>query len=473
MPVIPIHEDGFGFSHLDANVPFAIEDAVVDGSGNLDITIGAGRIRWGDVQFEITSNTIVTQSSISDSPSPDDDYYAIIDYNGGSPQLNITTTPPSSNTNAEFEYLGYVTTDATPVVTGITDLRGFLPPTTHRAFDGSASTPSITFTGDTGTGFFLNGTDEVGLSGHLLPGSDATYSIGSASLAWETVAISGGKSAADLVLNFVHRDYAIYVDEDAAGSGNRGRMWLNAPHAGEIGIGPRGSNDTLNRLLIRGNTQVEGSVDIGDGSSANPALAFVGDHDTGLFRSGGDDLSFTCGGGTRTFTMDASSSPGFRPGADNQSNLGDPSFRWVAVYAVDGTINTSDVASKEQIEDSDLGLDFLLDVGTKKWKRKVGGRPHYGPVAQDVKAAMDARGVDFAGYVDPSHALDERDANCPWEGDSPRADAENADANCEQYHAEIAAQREQVELGLRHHEFIGPIITALGEISARLDAAGI
>ena len=106
----------------------------------------------------------------------------------------------------------------------------------------------------------------------------------------------------------------------------------------------------------------------------------------------------------------------FAPSVDNAIDLGQASFRWDDIYATNATIQTSDAREKIDIENSDIGWDFIraLRPVKYKWSEKVftdpetgqqtikpaGTRTHYGLIAQEVKATMDAQGIDdFSGYI--------------------------------------------------------------------------
>jgi hypothetical protein len=140
------------------------------------------------------------------------------------------------------------------------------------------------------------------------------------------------------------------------------------------------------------------------------------------------------------------------PQTDNAYTLGSSSKRWSDVYAVSGTVNTSDARLKTDIEDSRLGLAFILncrprayrwleggvtvewDGETKREVKRTGARTHYGLVAQEVQAALSLAGVDdFAGWVL----------------------ADKADPNSTQ--------------GLRYDQFIAPLIKAVQELAARVE----
>jgi hypothetical protein len=116
-----------------------------------------------------------------------------------------------------------------------------------------------------------------------------------------------------------------------------------------------------------------------------------------------------------------------RPMADNDTQSGSSSRRWIRVFAVNTAISSSDERDKLDINDSPLGLDFINDLrpvayrwkvgekkaiidqegkpildadGNKTYEIREGVRKHYGLISQEVKQAVDNSGVDdFAGWV--------------------------------------------------------------------------
>ena len=131
-----------------------------------------------------------------------------------------------------------------------------------------------------------------------------------------------------------------------------------------------------------------------------------------------------------------------RPATDNAVTLGASGARWSAVWSATGTIQTSDIRQKTDIEPSDLGLAFVLALAPVKYRWTVGGtedgqprpgrRTHYGLLAQQVQAVLD--GADFAGHIL----------------------ADPADPDSEQ--------------GLRYDSFIAPLIRAVQELAERVGA---
>ncbi|MFN2223031.1 MAG: tail fiber domain-containing protein, partial [Candidatus Promineifilaceae bacterium] len=78
------------------------------------------------------------------------------------------------------------------------------------------------------------------------------------------------------------------------------------------------------------------------------------------------------------------------PGVDDAYLLGDSSHRWQAVYAVEGTIQTSDGRFKENIVDLDAGLDEVgrLRPVTFNWIDRPEDGRHFGLVAQEVAEVL-------------------------------------------------------------------------------------
>ena len=74
-----------------------------------------------------------------------------------------------------------------------------------------------------------------------------------------------------------------------------------------------------------------------------------------------------------------------------------------------GTINTSDRRLKENIEDSDLGLEFVNKLRPVKYnyiKDKHDGKTKYGIAAQEVQEVLkESNNEDFAGIKDSDEYL--------------------------------------------------------------------
>jgi len=110
----------------------------------------------------------------------------------------------------------------------------------------------------------------------------------------------------------------------------------------------------------------------------------------------------------------------FYPSVDNAISIGVNILRFSAVFAANGTIQTSDEREKTEVAEAILGSDFVKSLRPVSYKWIEGGkrdtgerdesnnyiyesvpgqRTHWGFIAQEVKEAVDAAGVDFGGWV--------------------------------------------------------------------------
>jgi len=95
-------------------------------------------------------------------------------------------------------------------------------------------------------------------------------------------------------------------------------------------------------------------------------------------------------------------------GTDNAYTLGTSGRRWTEVFATNGTINTSDERSKEQIRsisDAEHLVAQSLKQSLKAFKfsdavikKGDGARIHIGVIAQEVKSIFEANGLDAHDY---------------------------------------------------------------------------
>lgn len=177
----------------------------------------------------------------------------------------------------------------------------------------------------------------------------------------------------------------------------------------------------------------------GGGGSAANAAGMLGYADA-AWTMGSDQSAHVrfettpSGSATRAERLRIESGGTVRPGADNAQTLGSSSFRWSAVHAVNGTIQTSDARDKTVVGDLGFAGDMVDAVEPRLFRWKVGGyrlvasatettvdddgkaiarlvpapaagaRTHAGFIAQDLRAAMEAIGTDFAAW-----GLDDKD----------------------------------------------------------------
>lgn len=98
----------------------------------------------------------------------------------------------------------------------------------------------------------------------------------------------------------------------------------------------------------------------------------------------------------------------FYANLDNAYSCGSSGRRWSVVYAGTGTINTSDERAKQQIRELSeaerrvaLGIKGMIRVfkfNDAVEKKGDGARWHFGVIAQEVKAAFEAEGLNAEDY---------------------------------------------------------------------------
>lgn len=114
-----------------------------------------------------------------------------------------------------------------------------------------------------------------------------------------------------------------------------------------------------------------------------------------VFSGGNFDVNGTLGfGSVETFSDGGSftiaSNSSINPLDDNSRGLGNASFRWTDVWALDGTINTSDERDKKNIRDLTYGLKEIMQLRSVKfnWKDAVNSEDKVGLIAQELKKVI-------------------------------------------------------------------------------------
>jgi len=90
------------------------------------------------------------------------------------------------------------------------------------------------------------------------------------------------------------------------------------------------------------------------------------------------------------------------PVSDNLWSLGNSTNRWTSVWAVDGTINTSDARDKTNIRDLDYGIKEIMQLHAIKfnWKNNSDAGDKLGIIAQEIKKVLPEVVRDWEYQVD-------------------------------------------------------------------------
>ncbi|MBG9375174.1 tail fiber domain-containing protein [Panacibacter sp. DH6] len=170
-------------------------------------------------------------------------------------------------------------------------------------------------------------------------------------------------------------------------------------------------NSTNNYINLLTPSASERGILFGDNlNAADGGIIYVGTSNTLQFRTNGnitrmslsDAGNLDIAGGTLSFgsvetladaganTISANST--FVPSTDNVRDLGTSLLRWNEVWAVDGTINTSDLRDKKNVEELKYGLKEIMQLRPVKFQwnsatASVSG-DKFGVIAQEIQKVL-------------------------------------------------------------------------------------
>jgi len=288
----------------------------------------------------------------------------------------------------------------------------------------------------------------------------ATIQLYSGTNKWGAISFNDNATNASNagLIGYYHPDNYMVFNTNSAE-----RMRINS--SGNVGIGTSSPSAVVSGSSLTVAGSIHSEINFVSSSAGVGALYF-GDTTSGAQRYAGyleynhsiDSLRFGTGtierlridSAGRITAVGTSGSARVIPLTDNVGYLGQAGNRWQAVYAVNGTIQTSDSRQKTEITGSNLGYEFIKSLRPVSYKWIDGGnnasyneegelvytkvpgkRNHYGFIAQEVKEALGS--TDFGGWV-------VEDVN----------DAESAQS-------------------LRYSEFIAPLTKALQEAMAKIE----
>lgn len=341
--------------------------AQFDGSGNLNFT-GAGNYRVGgnryafqfsgNPNYGLFFNSTNTRYEFRDGGALPVFYIGANDGNSvftGGVRVGNSTLANAGNirwTGADFQgYNGAAWVSFTATGGGGWGLTG-----------NSGTNPGINFVGTSdNTGFSVR-TNNVE---RLRVLADGKVGIGT-SAATARLHINGtsGEDALRIQTNGSTR---LFVD-DAGGvsigsltPGPAGGLYVS----GNVGIG---NTAPLNKLDVTGNVGITGNLD---------AAGNIGFGSVETFSDGGSN---TIASNSNIVPLSTTST----------STLGTSANRWASVWAVDGTINTSDERDKQNIRDLNYGLKEIMQLRSVRynWKNAASNEDKVGLIAQELKKVL-------------------------------------------------------------------------------------
>ena len=156
-----------------------------------------------------------------------------------------------------------------------------------------------------------------------------------------------------------------------------------------------------------------GTAYSGGSAAAGGRLLMEGGAASGTGNANGGEIRVTggapVGSGVYGDVVVGTSTPALRPQTSGGPNLGSGSFLWAEVFAVNGTINTSDAAIKTvrgslTVEELRVAKTIASQVLAYRWNDAIeakgdAARIHFGILAQNVKAAFEAEGLNPFAYA--------------------------------------------------------------------------
>ena len=140
-----------------------------------------------------------------------------------------------------------------------------------------------------------------------------------------------------------------------------------------------------------------------------------------------------------------------RPGGNGHQNLGNGSHRWATIYAVTGSINTSDKNEKKDIQELDEQYSKDIIMGLKpvsyKFIKNDSNRTHNGFIAQDIEESLTNMGLTTQDFA----------AVCKWQK-----------VYCEDGVNETPIEGEY-SYGLRYEELIAPLVKVVQQQQHEID----
>jgi hypothetical protein len=325
--------------------------------------------------------------------------------------VNLTNQMTAINAGGITVYSGASATEGARVVLNSGGLAGFkvVSGVDVATFSISASTGAAVFSGDVTGATITGGT--LNIAGKAIIDSAGLLTATGATITGTITSTSG--SIGGFTIG------ATYLSSGAGGTG----FFINS----STGAGSFGSVTAGGTVLAKAGLVLQ--TDTCTVSAGGNAFNNVGTLGASVVNV---SLTTSIAGG---YGIDSD----WSPQTDNTYNLGQATSagylanrRWQRLYSNNTTISTSDVNAKTDVADSALGLDFVNSLRPISYRWIVGhhevvkdaegnpvvigedpmGKPifeltdvpgvrlHYGFIAQEVKQAVDASGVeDFAGWV--------------------------------------------------------------------------
>lgn len=289
--------------------------------------------------------------------------------------VNVFTNP-----NNQFEGLTYATSNGTTSNAYLGENSAYA---TIGGVNGVVLASGSTFPG---TGRY------VGDSVAFRPWAASTYDLGTIARPWSTV----------------NADYLSLNVSVTSGDWNGNVIGTAYGGTGSTSLTGAGIVTTTATQTISGQKNFTSYSSTYAGTTYATTNAYFGESSSYAVVGGVNGVVFAYGSSYPGTAVAVAASNSLRPYADNAISSGIGAQRWTEVYAVNGTINTSDGTEKQQVRELSESERLVAQrikklIRAFKWNDAVaakgdGARIHVGVIAQDVQAAFAAEGLDASQY---------------------------------------------------------------------------
>ena len=215
---------------------------------------------------------------------------------------------------------------------------------------------------------------------NIVPEKDSTYDLGSSTQKYRSIYST----------NFVENGTALSSKYQAKGS--------YAPASHTHSYLPL-SGGTLSGHLVLNNSKAIQSKDSSGALCQLLVFNSSNNFHIGPYVESTQKPTVYLHGGGREYEFASTS---FHPGISNTVTFGKSNKLWQAVYAKNGTIQTSDRTKKHNIQDiPDKYIDLFYKLKPKIYMFHDGDRIHVGAISQDVEEALHTLGMsamEFGGF---------------------------------------------------------------------------
>ena len=198
--------------------------------------------------------------------------------------------------------------------------------------------------------------------------------------------------------------------------------------------GKAASSHSHSYLPLSGGT-ITGNLTVNSSLTCNSRITVTGANYPHFYAT-----DATCTIGKDTSNQLCISGGVIRPGGNGVQNLGAGAHRWATIYAVTGSINTSDKNEKKDIQELDEQYSKDIIMGLKpvsyKFIANDSNRTHNGFIAQDIEESLTSMGLTTQDFA----------AVCKWQK-----------VYCEDGVNDIPIEGEY-SYGLRYEELIAPLV---------------